>query len=309
MENFCVNLVCLRGQSETTAVSYGLKLEQFRSFLFGRGRSLLNAKRPDIKAYLEYLPTIGNCLRTVAVGLSAIRAFYKRLLKKKLIGRNPTVFLRVKKNWSNEPRSRPKDFVADILNKARDGARNVAFGPWTSRLAIRNWAIKEFFYGTAARCVECCRANVLDVSMEKLTILLHGKGGKDRVVSMTEAARDALRIYLKSSRPKLLERSQKGRPSQAIFLTMFGTRISRGGLIDVTKDMSSHEYRHSHAQHGVDAGAGLPHIQRQLGHELLQTTVIYAGHVSFDQLKEGHRRYHPRRRSRRKKDRNDRDKD
>lgn len=307
IKEFCTHLLNRRGYSKTTALTYRQELDQFVRFLFDRGLSLLEATRSDIEAHLEFMQAMDNCSRTVARRLSALRTFYRRLLKNNRIGGNPTAFLRVKKNWSNNPRSRPKEFVADTLNKAYDDALNVVCGTQASQIAIRNWAIKEFMYGSAARRDECRRVDVSNVSMRNLTVHLNGKGDKDRMASITEAARDALKIYLESSRPKLLERSKEGQPSQALFLSKFGTRVSLSTLNEITKGLSPHEYRHSHAQHSVDGGAPLSHVQLQLGHTFLQTTVIYAGDLSFDQKMEAHQRYHPRRRNRSNEGRSDQD--
>jgi site-specific recombinase XerD len=154
----------------------------------------------------------------------------------------------------------------------------------------------EFLYGSGARRKECCETDVWDITIEARTVLLHGKGSKDRKVAMTESAVEALRIYQREARPGLLRRRPKGEPaSAAVFLTKAGTRMCPESINKATKGMTPHQFRHSYAQHSVDAGASLAHVQEQLGHVLPQTTAIYAGHVPFDELQKAHKLYHPRR--------------
>jgi site-specific recombinase XerD len=300
IQDFSDHLKGLRGCSKETALTYRQDLDQFASFLFDHGISLPEVTGQNIKAYLQFLETNGISTRTAVRRLYALGTFYRRLAKEKVISRNPTAFVRLKKNWSNKPRSRPVEVVEDLLNKARGRARGPHRSELARLLAIRNWAIIEFLYGSGVRREECCRIDLFDLSIEERTVQVHhGKGGKGRVVSITPTACEVLDMYQKDSRQGLFERRSRKHPSsRALFLTLSGTRMCCGTINRATKGMTPHEYRHSYAKHSTDNGASLSHVQEQLGHASPQTTTIYAGDVSFDQLKEAHKRFHPRRRKR-----------
>jgi|SRR5208282_55980 len=300
IQDFSGDLKGFRGCSEETVLTYRLDLDQFASYLFDQGISLPEATGQHIKAYLQFIEGNGISRRTAVRKLYALGTFYRWLVKEELVGHNPTAFVTLKKNWSNQPRSRSVEDVQEILDKARCRARGEHRSERTRLLAIRDWAIMEFLYGTGVRRAECCWIDLFNLNTEDLTVhVCHGKGNKDRLVSITPAACDAVQIYQEYSRKYLLKRQSKTHPpSRALFLTWSGTRMRPGSLNRLTKGLiTPHEIRHSTAQHSVDAGASLSHVQEQSGHVSLRTTAIYAGNVSFDRLKEDHKLHHPRRRT------------
>jgi integrase/recombinase XerC len=294
IDGFCGRLPSLRGFSDATALAYRKDLEQWASYLLNRGISLPEVRVGDFRSYLLTL-TVRRSNRTAIRKLHAFRAFYGWLLKSEMISQDPTTFVRLKKNWTNKPRFRSVEDVRDIL----DRARRLALGPHrserTRQLAIRDWAIMEFLYGSGARRKECCGIDLFNLNTEDRTVTVHGKGNKDRKIAITEAAVEVLRIYKRDARGGLLRRRPKGEPaSRALFLTKSGTRLCPENINKATKGMTPHQFRHSYAQHSVDAGASLAHVQQQLGHAKIQTTAIYAGYVPFDELKKAHKRFHPR---------------
>lgn len=252
----------------------------------------------SLTAYLRSLQWPRRSSRTATRKLYAFRAFYSWLVKKKVIRHNPTAFVRLKKNWLTKSRSCSEKVVHEILDRARRCARGPHRSERERLLAIRDWAIMEFLYGSGVRREECCNLDVWDVIPETRTVIPHGKGNKDRVVSITESALEALQIYTRDARPGLLRRSQTHTEDRALFLTWQGNRIAPKTLNHVTKGMTPHQYRHSYAQHSADHGASLTHIQQQLGHVSRRSTAIYAGELSFDQFKEAHKLFHPRARKR-----------
>ncbi|MGA8669930.1 MAG: tyrosine-type recombinase/integrase [Terracidiphilus sp.] len=300
IQDFSGDLKGFRGCSEQTVLTYRHDLDQFASHLFDRAISLLEVTGQHIKAFLQFIEGNGISRRTAVRKLYALRTFYKWLVKEELVSHNPTAFVTLKKNWSNKPRSRSVEAVQEILDNARRRARSPHRSERTRLLAIRDWAIMELLYGTGVRRAECCELDLFELNTEDLTVhVFEGKGAKDRLVSITPAACEAVQIYQEHSRKYLLERQSKKHPaSRALFLTWSGTRMRPGSINRLTKGrMTPHEFRHSTAQHMTDRGASLSHVQEQCGHASPGTTAIYAGNVSFERLKEDHKIYHPRRRS------------
>jgi integrase/recombinase XerD len=222
-----------------------------------------------------------------------LRVFYKWLKKSYRAAPDPTVFSKIRKTWTNEPRSVLKEKLNDVLEKARARANL----PGASPVDIRDWGILELFYGCGARVSEMSRLDVNDLSVKQGDVLIHGKRSKDRLPPITDAAREAVDFYLKNARPKL-DRSGKDQQNDALFLSKQGKRLGRQGIRKIVKkadpDLYPHALRHSYGQHRADAGDRIENIQNDLGHAKLRTTMVYIPAVSFDQLQYEHRRCHPR---------------
>ncbi|GII23163.1 tyrosine recombinase XerD [Planosporangium mesophilum] len=174
-------------------------------------------------------------------------------------------------------------------------------------LAVRDRALLEFLYATGARISEAVGCDVDDLDLGEGTVLLHGKGGKQRLVPVGGYARQALDAFLVRARPGLLA---AGRGSSAVFVNARGGRLSRqsawailrraagaAGLpVDGAHGVSPHTLRHSYATHLLDGGADIRVVQELLGHASVTTTQVYTL-VTVERLREVYATAHPRARA------------
>lgn len=165
-------------------------------------------------------------------------------------------------------------------------------------VGLRDHALVELLYATAARVSELVGLDVDDVDAERRTLRVHGKGGRDRVVPFGAPAGDATHRWAMSGRPRLAGPGS----GKALFLGVTGRRLGvrqareRVNRLSVSAGMdriSPHGLRHSAATHLLDGGGDLRSVQELLGHATLSTTQIYT-HVSVARLRAAYSRAHPR---------------
>jgi integrase/recombinase XerD len=192
------------------------------------------------------------------------------------------------------PKSLPVDDVVALLNGA--GGDSEADGP----LTLRNRALLEVLYSTGARISEAVGLDLDDVDARSRSVLLRGKGGKQRLVPIGRPAVAALDAYLVRGRPEL---ARRGKGTPAIFLNVRGGRLSRQSAWQVLHDaaeraglsatVSPHTLRHSFATHLLEGGADVRVVQELLGHASVTTTQIYTL-VTVNALREVWAGAHPR---------------
>jgi integrase/recombinase XerD len=188
------------------------------------------------------------------------------------------------------PKALPVDDVLAIIAAAGD----------ESPRGYRDRALLELLYGTGARISEAVGLAVDDVDLAEGVAVLHGKGGKDRLVPLGQYARDAITAYLVRGRPAL---AAAGRGTPLLFLNNRGGGLSRQGAwlvlraaVDragITAAVSPHTLRHSFATHLLDGGADVRVVQELLGHASVTTTQVYTL-VTVDRLREVYATAHPR---------------
>jgi integrase/recombinase XerD len=171
-------------------------------------------------------------------------------------------------------------------------------------LARRDRALLEFLYGTGARISEAVGAAIDDLDLDDGSVLLHGKGGRSRLVPVGGYARDAVAAYLVRTRPEL---ARAGHGTAAVFLNARGGPLSRqsawtilrraaqrvGLPVDGPHGVSPHTLRHSYATHLLDGGADIRVVQELLGHASVTTTQVYTL-VTVERLREVYATAHPR---------------
>jgi integrase/recombinase XerD len=189
------------------------------------------------------------------------------------------------------PKALPVDDVLALLEAA---------GIEDSPKGLRDRALLELLYATGARISEAVGLAVDDVDLTGASVLLHGKGGKDRIVPLGQYAGDAVGAYLVRGRPAL---GAAGRGSAALFLNNRGSQLSRQSAwmalrlaaerAGLTMEVSPHTLRHSFATHLLDGGADVRVVQELLGHASVTTTQIYTM-VTVERLREVYATAHPR---------------
>jgi integrase/recombinase XerD len=192
----------------------------------------------------------------------------------------------------------PKSLTVDEVLALLEGAGGE--GPADGPLTLRNRALLELLYSTGARISEAVGLDVDDIDTEARSVLLRGKGGKQRLVPVGRPAVAALDGYLVRGRPEL---ARRGRGTPAVFLNARGGRLSRQSAWRVLQDaaeragitaaVSPHTLRHSFATHLLDGGADVRVVQELLGHASVTTTQIYTM-VTVHTLREVWAGAHPR---------------
>jgi integrase/recombinase XerD len=277
-----------KGLSRLTAEAYETDMLQLAEFLKLKKRTLANARRADLLAFLEQLTTNLVESRSRARKLSAIRHFYKFLLLDRRVKHDPTLNIESPRQWKILPKSLALTEIDGMI--AREQSK-----PQDPALASRNRAILELLYATGMRVSEVVNLCLEDLNLEASSAIVHGKGDKERIVPFGVSARDALATYLRDARPQLC----RMRRSALIFLDRSGTGLTRERVWRIVREAkadrkaSPHMLRHSCATHMVGNGADLRTVQTILGHADIATTQVYT-HVALDRLKEVHRRHHPR---------------
>jgi integrase/recombinase XerD len=286
-----------KGLARLTLAAYARDIGQFAEFAAARRRTLVEARRQDVRDFLEQLFSNQVDGRSVARKLSALRHFYKYLLLDRVVEHDPTLNLETPRQWKVLPKSLATDEVARLLQ-----APPPYTGPQAEALAIRDRALLEVFYAGALRVSEITGLRLEDVKLELGYVLVRGKGDKERIVPLGRPALEALRQYLATARPELAQ----AEASSLVFVRRGGQRLTRMRIWEIVKNTSQatgrhaspHMLRHSCATHMVEKGADLRTVQTILGHADISTTQVYT-HLALDRLKNVHRDYHPRAKLRR----------
>ncbi len=249
--------------------------------------------KESIREYIAFLYGGGLAKRTVARRVAALRSFVKHLFQEKKLKENPFLFIGSLKLDKPLPRTLTQQEVREFLET-----------PDTkSYLGFRDRAIFELFYATGIRVEELCQLNRKDIHESEKLLKVRGKGGRDRLVPLTNTSFSFLAKLL--SHPERYldgKKHRRQKDSDAIFLSSRGTRItprSIDRLCDYYKkvlgsalSITPHVFRHSLATHLLENGMDLKLIQEILGHKSLSSTTIYT-HVSNKLKHEIYHKTHP----------------
>ncbi|GAA2002656.1 site-specific tyrosine recombinase XerD [Catenulispora subtropica] len=285
------HLAVERGLSINTLSAYDRDLARYRVFLDGLGRNSLNAvTRDDVGAFLASLR--GGAASSAARTMSAVRGLHRFALAEGWVDADVTDEVPPPQVPLRLPKALPLADVERLLAATGGG----------EALAPRDRALLEFLYGTGARVSEAVALDVDDVDREDRTVILDGKGGKQRLVPVGSYACRALDDYLVRLRPELARKAKAGNAG-ALFLNARGGRLTRQGAWTVlgavaaraglAGRVSPHTLRHSFATHLLDGGADIRTVQELLGHSSATTTQIYT-RVTVDRLREVYASSHPR---------------
>jgi len=302
IETFIEVLLAEKGYSANTARAYRRDLEAFFGFVAasednsnrhrtagGELAPILAVDSLTIRKYLGHLHK-HNKKSTIARKLSALRSFYRYLLKQGIVEQNPTDMILTPKQEHPIPRYLPVDDMFQLLDSIQTGD---IFG-------LRNRAIFETFYSCGLRVSEVAGLDVFDVDANAGLVRVLGKGSKERIVPIGQKALNAIDAY----RQRLeLEVGVPAAAEGAMFLNKYNGRLSTRSIARILDQIvreccllvpvSPHVLRHTFATHMLDAGVDLRAVQELLGHKSLSTTQKYT-HVSIDRLMETYDKAHPR---------------
>ncbi|MFW6205640.1 MAG: tyrosine recombinase XerC [Gemmatimonadota bacterium] len=286
-----------RQLSPNTVAAYRRDLTQFQEWMDTRHDSWKwdDVDRLDLRSYLGHLARRELARRTISRKLSAIRSFYRWLHREGIVDANPARTMRSPKLERKLPAWLSRSDVDRLFVLAENRAAEGGFR------GARDLAILELFYATGMRVSELQGLSTPDVDLTGGQVRVRGKGRKERIVPLGDAAGRALRRYEPRRREAI--RSAGGGDRDALFVSANGTRLTTRRiqgivqeLLDTVADegeLSTHSLRHSFATHLLDAGADLMAVKELLGHASLSTTRIYT-HTSKERLKRVYRDAHPR---------------
>lgn len=282
-----------RQYSPKTITAYLDDLTEFADFLVETGNqsSFVDVTKFDTHVYMSMLYDKELKMTSIARKVSSLRAFYRFLLKTGHAKEDPFEYIQLKQ----KPRSLPRFFY----EKELDALFLETTG--NDKLSIRDNALLETLYSTGMRVSECVGLKVTDIDFELKTMLLHGKGRKDRYVPFGSYCYDSLKRYLGKARRPLMTKYNK--EHEYVFVNHHGDPLTSAGVAYVldqilkrsslSSSIHPHELRHTFATHMLSNGADLRTVQELLGHSSLSTTQIYT-HVTPEHLKRDYQKFFPR---------------
>ncbi len=280
-----------RGASPHTLAAYRRDLDDFTAFALDHGSSLDGADSEALRAYLTRLSKAGFSPRTAARRLSALRQYFRFAYAEGWRRDDPTLTLDGPRLGQSLPKILDaRDIVAMI---AAAGAQPAPRGP-------RLVAILELLYASGMRVSELAQLPLAAVARDPASLIVRGKGNKERMVPLTDAARAAVKTYL-AVRPRCLAEGQTSRflfpvphkaaPLSRVRIYQMLKEIAAAAGVDPAK-VSPHVLRHAFATHLIEGGADLRSVQQMLGHADIATTQIYT-HVAVPRLKTLVANHHP----------------
>lgn len=280
------HLTLEQGLSANTCKAYESDLSQFLEWL-GR-RDPLKADRKDLTNFLWHLREKGLEARTLFRKMEALKSFYAFQAAERRLEQSPAQDLRVPRLPERLPRALSKDDMDRLFKAPLDGSFEAA----------RARVMLELLYAAGLRVSELVSLKTDEINLEDGWVRVLGKGSKERLVPIHEAAVRLLRQYL-----ALRQERFQGGGGPEVFLGRGGRKLSRvqfwrdlrelGRRAGIKEPIHPHLLRHTFATHLLQGGADLRTVQELLGHASLSTTQIYT-HLEKSGLQSAHRRHHPR---------------
>lgn len=298
IDNYLSYLKKIKNYSDHTLNSYSNDLSQFRDFLtiskIGFDNIDLNVLKSFIAEISDPKSKVFNISKTknfkysaksVSRKISALKAFYKYLYKNKLVEKNIASFLVFPKTSKNLPQFLNKNEIERLFDEKK-----------IIETDLLEKAILELFYSTGIRAAELRTLTMQNMSFDKNTIKVTGKGNKTRIIPFGKKAEEALRDYMSIreivnvNNLDLVFLNKRGKPLYEMFIYRL-VKKNIGKISDIKKK-SPHVLRHSFATHLLENGADIMAIKDLLGHSSLSTTQVYT-HVTPDKLKKVYEKAHP----------------
>ena len=288
IEAFLEMMSAERGAGANTLAAYRRDLDDYAEALAGRGVALKQAGADDLRAYLSGLAAQGLKSTTQARRLSAIRQFHKFLYGDGMAQGNPTTIISSPRKGRPLPKNLARGDVEKLILVAEDRARRAQ---GKARLkALRLHCLVELLYATGLRVSELISLRSAALLSADGFLTIRGKGGRERLVPLSGAARRGAATYLKALReadeasPWLFpSHGEAGHLTRQHFALELKALCREAGL--PADRVSPHVLRHAFASHLLEGGADLRTVQQLLGHADISTTQIYT-HVQADRLRQ-----------------------
>lgn len=269
-----------KNYSDHTILSYQNDIEEFLEYIERETLEFKNLEYSDLRFYLMYLKEEKNDSNSsIDRKLSALRGFYKYLANEKVVKTNVFSLVNGPKKEKKLPRYFEYNELEELFNVPDDSA-----------LGQRDLLLLELLYATGVRVSELTNIKIKDIDLSSKSILILGKGNKERIVTYGDYCEEILKRYLNDG--YLLLNTQN---SDYLFLNKNGGKLTERGVryildqiikqTSLNKNISPHMIRHSFATHLLNEGCDLTTVQKLLGHESIKATQIYT-HVTTDRLRE-----------------------
>jgi integrase/recombinase XerC len=306
IQKFLAHLATDRGASTYTQRNYGQALTEFARWHQAERQSPPawdQLQRDDFRNYLRYLGRHNLSRAATQLRFSALRTFYKFLMRQGVVEALPIKNLALPKPGRRLPKfltvQQMKDLLAAPLQLLeRRGQKPGPGRPLSTTACLRDVAVLETIYSCGLRISELCGLRAEDIDWSERLVRVRGKGKKERLVPIGEPAWKAIQNYwavLKQPpsgpSPVFFAETKKAAPLKPLQLSR---RLKQYLVIaGLDPGLTPHKLRHSYATHLLDAGADLRSVQELLGHAHLVTTQVYT-HVTTERLKKAYDAAHPR---------------
>ena len=293
LEEFKTYLSVEKNFSEHTIKAYDSDIVSF--ILWLDGVSVTEVNFDKLREYLHFIQRFEYQKTTIARKTASIRTFYKFLFREKYIDSNPALSLSAPKRPKPLPKFLTPEEVEQILNNVKID----------TPAGFRNRVILELLWATGMRVSELSGLNCGDVNFEENEIKVFGKGAKERIVLMSNRAKDYLLQYINSARNLIVNPAYKTPPideDSPLFINNTGYRLLNKTIrkvindtvekIQLPKKVTPHVFRDSFATKLIENGADLRVVQELLGHSGISNTQIYT-HVSMKHMKDVYESAHP----------------
>ncbi|MFD9624328.1 tyrosine recombinase XerC [Peribacillus muralis] len=292
LSSFIEYLQIEKNSSHYTIENYKRDILEYFLFLNEQGlKDITSVEYFDVRLFLTSLYEKKLSKRTVARKTSCLRSFYKFLLREGDVKDNPFSLVSLPKKEQRLPRFLYEKEMKQLFSSVKKD----------SPIGKRNNALLELLYATGIRVSECCEIKLQDIDFSLGTVLVHGKGKKDRYVPVGKYAQEAIELYIRTARMEMTPSDAKAHVYLFVNfrgdpLTPRGVRYILNELIKKSAAEGSlhpHMLRHSFATHLLNNGADIRTVQELLGHSKISSTQVYT-HVTKDQLKKVYNATHPR---------------
>jgi integrase/recombinase XerD len=293
LDAFLDMMAAERGVARNTLEAYHRDLDDFLQ----QTGCLAEASTEDIRVYLGDLAARRMAPSSQARKLSALRQFFRFQLAEGERSDDPTQCIDSPKQGGRLPKSLSMDDVDRLLAAARGRCERRGQSQSGRRIALRTLALVELLYATGLRISELCSLPRSAGATDRLFLMVRGKGGRERLVPLNEAAREALDDYRRALAPEQAESawlfpaaSRSGHMTRQAFARDLKSVAAEAGL--PANLVSPHILRHAFASHLLAGGADLRSVQMLLGHADISTTQIYT-HILEERMRHLVETHHP----------------
>ncbi len=293
LEDFKSYILVEKNFSKHTAKAYYSDILSFLVWMEDMSCEDVNFSK--VRDYLHFIQKFNYKKTTIARKIASIRTFYKFLYRERKVNSNPAMNLTSPKRPKSLPKFLTPEEIEKILNNVKIETPS----------GYRNRAILELLWATGMRVSELSGLNFGDLNLENNEIRVFGKGSKERIILVTDRAKNYLERYIDSARMLIPKGYRLEDPSESspVFINNTGYRLQTKTIrnvindivdkIELPKKVTPHVFRHSFATHLIENGADLRVVQELLGHASISNTQIYT-HVSLQHMKEVYNEAHPR---------------